>query len=200
MQRFSTVDDYIFCHPKWQEELLFLRKMMRDSGLVETVKWGMPVYTFAQKNICGIGAFKHYVGIWFFQGALLADKAGVLFNAQKGKTQAMRQWRFQKNEKFNEKLINAYIIEAIENQKAGRKIKIDRKKPLVIPSLLQKELEASTALQAAFSALTLAQKRNFANYITEAKKAETKQRRLQKIIPMILNGEGLTDKYSNCLG
>jgi uncharacterized protein YdeI (YjbR/CyaY-like superfamily) len=38
----------------------------------------------------GIGGFKSYFGLWFHQGALLTDKAGVLINAQEGRTKALR--------------------------------------------------------------------------------------------------------------
>ncbi|MCF8413307.1 MAG: DUF1801 domain-containing protein [Melioribacteraceae bacterium] len=109
-------------HQQWDTILVRLRKIILETGLEETVKWGLPTYTYDNKNICGIGAFKSYAGIWFFNGALLKDKHQKLINAQEGKTVAMRQWRFSSIQELDEKLITEYIIEAIENQKAGRKI------------------------------------------------------------------------------
>jgi uncharacterized protein YdeI (YjbR/CyaY-like superfamily) len=61
--------------------------------MTETVKWGVPVYTIEGKNIVGIAGFKAYVGLWFFQGAMLKDKKKKLINAQDGKTKALRQCR-----------------------------------------------------------------------------------------------------------
>jgi len=62
--------------------------------MTETIKWSAPVYTFEGKNLVGLGAFKSYVGLWFFQGSLLNDKKKKLINAQEGKIKALRQWRF----------------------------------------------------------------------------------------------------------
>lgn len=155
------------------------------------------MYALEGKNILGIGAFKSYVGIWFFQGGLLKDEANKLMNAQEGKTQAMRQWRFESTEEIQEdfEIINSYIREAIANQKSGKKIKAKVGKPLVIPTELQSALNESTKLKEAFEALNLSKKREFAEYIQLAKREETKSKRLEKITPMILEGIGLNDKY-----
>ena len=83
----------------------------------------MPTYTFEGKNILGLGAFKSYAGLWFFQGALLQDKHQQLINAQKDKTQAMRQWRITSMEHVNEAWIKQYIQEAIQHQKEGQRDK-----------------------------------------------------------------------------
>ena len=45
------------------------------------------------KNLVGLGSFKSYVGLWFHQGALLADKHQVLVNAQQGRTRAISAMR-----------------------------------------------------------------------------------------------------------
>ena len=60
-----------------------------ETELLETIKWGVPVYTLNDKNVLGMGAFKSYVGIWFFQGAFLDDPQKKLINAQEGKTKAL---------------------------------------------------------------------------------------------------------------
>ncbi|PWL31826.1 DUF1801 domain-containing protein [uncultured Roseivirga sp.] len=193
----KTVDTYIEKHETWQSGLTLLRKLAKSHNLEETIKWGAPVYTLEGKNILGLGAFKSYVGIWFFQGGLLKDEANKLMNAQEGKTQAMRQWRFESTEEIQQdsETINSYIREAITNQKAGKKIKAKVGKPLVIPTELQSALNESTKLKEAFEALNLSKKREFAEYIQLAKRDETKSKRLEKITPMILEGIGLNDKY-----
>ena len=193
----KTVDTYIEKHETWQSELTLLRKLAKSHNLEETIKWGAPVYALEGKNILGLGAFKSYVGIWFFQGGLLKDEANKLMNAQEGKTQAMRQWRFEITEEIQQdsETINSYIREAIANQKAGKKIKAKVGKPLVIPTELQSALNESTKLKEAFEALNLSKKREFAEYIQLAKREETKSKRLEKITPMILEGIGLNDKY-----
>jgi uncharacterized protein YdeI (YjbR/CyaY-like superfamily) len=92
MLRYKTVDEYILNSKNGIEILLVLRDIINTTELKETIKWGVPCYTINGKNVLGLGAFKSYVGIWFFQGALLNDTAKVLRNAQDDKTKAMRQW------------------------------------------------------------------------------------------------------------
>jgi uncharacterized protein YdeI (YjbR/CyaY-like superfamily) len=46
--------------------------------------------------------------------------------------------------------------------------------------------------------MTPGKQREYAEYIAEAKQAATKERRLEKILPMIAAGGGLNDKYKNC--
>ena len=195
MKRHKTVEGYISSQEKWQEALKTLRKIVLFSGLVETVKWGAPIYTFKGKNIVGLGAFKSYVGLWFFQGALLKDGAIKLMNAQEGKTKAMRQWRFYSIEEIDEQLIKNYIAEAIQNQEMGREIKADRRKRLVIPEELTKALKRNPELSGQFNQLTRGKQREYAEYIDEAKREATKMSRLEKIVPLILEGKGLNDKY-----
>ncbi len=178
-------------------ELLLLREIILSTDVEETIKWGAPTYMVNKKNIAGLGAFKSYVGIWFHQGALLKDKHKKLINAQEGITKALRQWRFNSQEEIieNADLIRAYMEEAIANQKAGKMIKAARKKKLEIPAELQAALDADAVLKDQFAMFTPGRQREFAEYIAEAKRAATKQSRLEKIKPMILAGIGLNDKY-----
>ena len=195
MKRFKTVDDYIAGHPEWNEELQLLRDLVSSTELEETVKWGAPVYTINGKNVVGLGAFKSYVGLWFYQGVFLQDEHGFLINAQEGKTQAMRQWRFNALEEIQPDLIKAYLEEAIQNQKDGKEIKPKRNKELILPTELEEALEQNDLLKASFEAFTPGKKREFADYIREAKRESTRIKRLEKIMPMILQGVGLGDKY-----
>lgn len=192
----KTVDEFIAANGEWKQSLMLLRELLQASGLTETVKWGAPVYVLGKKHIAGIGAFKAYAGIWFFQGVFLKDEAGKLVNAQEGKTKALRQWRFSSLAEIeeNRELIAAYIQEAILNQQQGKEMKPE-KKPLIIPPELAAVLKEDAELKAAFDELGLTKKRDYAEYIGEAKRAETKEKRLEKILPMIRAGIGLNDKY-----
>ena len=102
MKKTKTVEDYIAGNGEWTEALEKLRSILLDTEMEETVKWGAPVYTIDGKNVVGIGAFKSYVGLWFFQGVFLKDKEKVLVNAQEGKTKALRQWRFSGSGEMDE--------------------------------------------------------------------------------------------------
>ncbi len=195
MQRFKTVEDYLDGHEAWRPLLAKLRAILNECGVEETVKWGIPCYTHGGKNVASIGAFKEFVAVWFFQGALLRDEQGVLVNAQEGKTRAMRQWRFQSVEEIDEPLLHAYVEEAIENQRQGKTIKAQRNRPVEIPDELANALKDDRNASERFNALTTGRRREYADYIADAKRAVTRLKRLEKIIPMILAGRGLNDKY-----
>jgi uncharacterized protein YdeI (YjbR/CyaY-like superfamily) len=195
MKKTKSVDDYISSETRWQDELKILRRLLTDSELVECVKWGAPCYTINGQNVVGMMGFKNYFGIWFHQGVFLKDKAGVLVNAQEGRTKALRQWRMSSTEEINPNLVKTYVEEAISHAKAGRKIKPSRAKPLIIPIELKTALAANKSAADKFEALRSGMKREFADYISEAKRDETKTRRLEKILPMIKDGIGLNDQY-----
>lgn len=197
MRRVSTVDEYINAGGPWKESLILLREIMISSGMEETIKWGMPVYTVNNKNVAGFSAFKSWTGIWFFQGVFLKDPAGVLINAQEGTTKALRQWRFTSaGEIMNHReVVLAYLKEAILNQKSGLEIKPERFKALEIPEELQQAFSQNPALKDSFDSLSLSKKREYAEHVASAKREETRIQRLEKIIPMIMEGIGLNDKY-----
>ena len=196
MKRFKSVDEFLAGTEQWQEELALLRKILLSCDVEETVKWGAPAYTYRGKNVVGIGAFKSYVGLWFHQGALLTDEAGVLINAQEGVTRAMRQWRFASKKEIKTRLIKQYVKEAIGLVEAGKQIKpVRKKKTVVIPSELKVALGKNKKAKANFAAMTPGCRREYADYIAAAKRDETKERRLKKILPMILAAKGLNDKY-----
>jgi len=159
----------------------------------------MPVYTLNNKNVAGFSAFKSWTGIWFFQGVFLKDPDRVLINAQEGTTKGLRQWRFTSAEeiKKHHPAILAYLEEATANQEAGKEIKPDRNKPLDIPEEFEQVFRSNPSLKESFEALSLSNKREYAEHVGSAKREETRQQRLQKIVPMILEGIGLNDKYNN---
>lgn len=195
MKSYKTVDQYITNAKQWQPELVKLREILLSAKLNEEVKWGAPTYTHEGKNIAAIAAFKSYVGLWFYQGALLKDTRKKLINAQEGVTKALRQWRFTSMKEIDEKLIKAYVKEAVQNQKEGKEIKPATNKPVIIPKELKASFKSNGSLHQSFLALSKGKQRDFAEYIHDAAKPETKAKRLEKIIPMISKGIGLNDKY-----
>ncbi|MDT0553314.1 YdeI/OmpD-associated family protein [Urechidicola vernalis] len=196
MKGFTSVEEYIENHSEWLQELEFLRELTFKTTFEETVKWGAPTYTVNGKNVMGIGAFKSYVGLWFFNGSFLTDKENKLINAQDGKTKGMRQWRFNSIKEMDPNLILSYMNEAIENQKEGKTIKVAKpKKEVLIPVELKAALDSDQKLKDAFEKFTPSKQREFTEHISSAKREATKQSRIEKIVPMILQGIGLHDKY-----
>ena len=183
-------------HP-FQKGIGILRQWVQEVGLDEDFKWSLPTYTWNNKNIASIGKFKKHYGIWFFQGGLLKDPLDILKNAQEGKTKAMRHWKFTDDVPGPEGLIKAYLLEALNNEKAGKRVPVVRgdKKGVVIPEMLQVKLEEDPVLKGAFMALSPGKQRDYAEHIATAKREETKQKRWLAIEPLIREGKGLNDKY-----
>jgi uncharacterized protein YdeI (YjbR/CyaY-like superfamily) len=179
----------------WPEEMNLIKSIIAKTELVEMTKWGGPTYTMNGKSVVGVGGFKNYVAIWFFNGVFLKDAAKVLVSASET-TKALRQWRFTSagDIRKNESLLAAYIDEAIANEKAGLAVK-PSKKAEVASEFFDAALKADAGFNKSFSALTPGKQREYREYIEDAKQEKTKVSRMEKIKPMVLLGIGLNDKY-----
>lgn len=185
-----TVEQFIASNVLWNSELNILREIILNVGLKETIKWGMPVYVHNIKNVVGIGAFKSYVGLWFYQGSLLSDPENKLINAQKGKTETMRQWRFIDSREIDQRLVSAYIVESMQHIESGREVKPSENNEFGIPDMLKKQLAKSSELKKVYDQLTTPKQSEYAEYVTNAKLVKTKIIRLDKITSMILADVG----------
>jgi uncharacterized protein YdeI (YjbR/CyaY-like superfamily) len=189
------VDAFLRKAPKWQDELKKLRNLILAAGLIEELKWGVPCYTTVEgSNIVLIHGFKEYCGLLFFNGALLKDAEGLLIQQTKN-VQAGRQIRFtsvQEIEKM-ERTLKAYIEEAIEVEKLGRKVIYKKTTEFSIPPELKNKLKENSILKTAFNALTPGRQRAYLLYFSAAKQAQTRESRIEKYIPRILKGKGLND-------
>ena len=179
---------------QWENEIEQLHAIIRKTSLVETTKWGGSVYTHKNKNVVGIGGFKSYFGIWFYNGVFLKDEKKLLINANEENTKSLRQMRFTSVNEIDEKLILYYINEAIEIEEKGLYIPKE-KKETIIPELLQNEMDKNQELLSKFNAFSPYKQREFIEHLTSAKQEKTQLARLEKIIPLIVEGKGLNDKY-----
>ncbi|MXO06908.1 YdeI family protein [Flavobacterium sp. HBTb2-11-1] len=179
---------------QWEEELILLKAIIDKTELTETTKWGGPVYVYEKKNVIGLGGFKDYFAIWFFNGVFLKDEKKKLINAQEEVTKSLRQWRFYSKEEIDEKVILEYIKEAIENEKQEKVIK-PAKKEAIVSELLNAEMAKNPDLKFAFEKFSPYKQYEFLEYIETAKQEKTKLSRIEKVIPMILVNVGLNDKY-----
>ena len=198
MDKPKSVDDFIEKYPKWKTELDYLRELVLDTNMEESIKWQFPTYTLNGQNVVSIFASKKYAGLWFFQGVFLEDQAKKLFNAQEGKTKALRQWRLHNIHEIqpDTDLIRAYIYEAMENSLEGKKIKpVRNTKPVIIDAALVQFFKQNPLIKKVFDTFSLSKRREYADYISSAKREATKQSRLKKIEPMISSGKGLHDAY-----
>ncbi|MBB6004135.1 uncharacterized protein YdeI (YjbR/CyaY-like superfamily) [Arcicella rosea] len=188
------VDFYFTKAEKWQEELEQLRKIVLECELSEELKWGVPCYTFQKSNIVLIHDFKEYCALLFMKGALLDNANGLLIQ-QTENVQAARQIRFTNLQEIieNKAILKAYIYEAIEVEKAGLKVELKKTTEYNIPEEFQQKLDESSSLKTAFEALTPGRQRAYLLHFAQPKQAKTREARVEKCIPQILDGKGLND-------
>jgi uncharacterized protein YdeI (YjbR/CyaY-like superfamily) len=189
------VDFYFSKAKKWQEEIEKLRTVVLDCGLTEELKWGCPCYVFQKSNIVLIHVFKEYCALLFFKGALLKDAKGILIQ-QTENVQAARQVRFTNVKEIVklERILKAYIYEAIEVEKAGLKVNLKKTAAFSIPEEFQKKLDKTPALKIAFTALTPGRQRAYLLHFSAPKQSKTREARVEKCMKQILNGKGLNDQ------
>lgn len=188
------VDFYFSKEKKWQKEIENLRTIVLDCQLTEELKWGVPCYTFQKSNIVLIHVFKDYCALLFFKGALLNDTENILIQ-QTENVQSGRQIRFTNVSQIVElkAVLKTYIYEAIEVEKAGLKVALKKTAEFNIPEEFQKQLDKNDELKIAFQALTPGRQRAYMLFFSAAKQSKTREARIEKAIPDILNGKGLND-------
>ena len=89
----SLVDAYMSKAKIWKEEMEVLRKVLLSCNLTEELKWGKPCYSFENKNLFIIQAFKTNCALGFFKGELINDEKGLLVKPGEN-TQSGRMIRF----------------------------------------------------------------------------------------------------------
>lgn len=191
----KQVPDWKKHHNKWVDAIEKMERIIAQTPLDKTFKWGGDVYIFDGKNVLSYAGFKNHFALWFYQGVFLNDEAKVLISASEGKTQALRQWRFTNANEMNEDLILNYINEAIQLVKNGIEFKPVKAPPKIATGMFAEVLSKDEKLNEAFQKLTPGKRKDYIEYIDEAKQEKTKTSRLEKIIPLILSGKGLHDKY-----
>src|SRR5690349_1547324 len=187
--------DFFFSKPtKWQDEFKKLRKIILGCGLTEELKWGKPCYTFQQSNVVLIHGFKEYCALLFMKGALLKDPKGILIQ-QTENVQAARQIRFTNVGEIVKlkATLKTYIFKAIEVEEKGLKVDFKKSTEFKMPEEFKKKLDKNRSLKKAFEALTPGRQRGYLLHFSSAKQATTRESRIEKYVPKILDGKGLED-------
>jgi uncharacterized protein YdeI (YjbR/CyaY-like superfamily) len=179
---------------KSQQQFTQLRPPILDCGLTEELKWGQPCYIFQNSNIVLIHGFKEYCALLFFKGALLNDPNDILIQ-QTENVQAARQVRFTSVREVVKlkPILKAYIYEAIEVEKAGLKVKLKKTSDFKMPEEFRNKLNKNAALKKAFNALTPGRQRAYIFHFSQPKQSKTRESRVEKYIPQIMEGKGLND-------
>jgi len=188
------VDFFFDKADKWQQELNLMRTISLECQLTEELKWGVPCYTFQNANIVLIHSFKEYCAFLFFKGSLLKDTDSILIQ-QSENVQAARQIRFTNLQEIIDlkAVLKTYIYQAVEVEKAGLKVELKKTSEFEVAEEFQKKLNEMPNLQKAFYALTPGRQRAYLLHFSQPKQSKTRESRVEKNIPNILDGKGLND-------
>jgi len=187
------VDEHINQSKQWKDEMNALRTIILDCQLSEDFKWGKPCYSFDGKNIVIIQGFKEYFALLFFKGGIMKDSKQLLVKMGEN-TQAGRQMRFENVQDILDKkeIIKDYVFEAIEIEERGEKVEI-KKDATPIPAEFKIKMDENPELKKAFEALTPGRQRAYLFHFSAPKQSKTRESRIEKSIPNILEGKGMND-------
>lgn len=159
----------------------------------ETLKWRMPTFLYNGKILCGMAAFKAHCAFGFWQGALIiADKAK--------NREAMGQFGCITSVKDlpAKKVLIGYIKAAMKLRDEGttlRKPKRGARKPLPVPADLAAGLKKNAKARAAWAEFSPSARREYIEWITEAKREETRAERLKTTLQWVAQGKQRNWKY-----
>ena len=193
MQDFPDVDAYIDASDQWPDEIAALRPLLLASALDERIKWGKPCYALGDANVVIVQEFSDHLALMFFKGILLEHPAGVL-EEQGPNSHAARRMTFGSVEDVQRRadVVTAYVSEAIAVEEAGTALPPRPEEDLA--DELEERLAGDPELAAAFDDLTPGRQREYNLHVSDAKQASTRGRRVDKIVPRILDGKGLRDR------
>jgi len=189
----NEVQKFIENSRQWSEEIKKLRSIILKTKLNENLKWHLPCYSHEDKNIVIIQPFKACLGLMFFKGSLLKDTKRILVNNGPN-SQAARRFEFRSVKEIAKQssIIQAYIKEAVAIEDSGEKVEF-KKKPQSLPAELKKAFGKMPKLKTAFNSLTPGRQRAYLLHFSSAKQSATRQSRIEKLIPRILQGKGIND-------
>ncbi|HWY99376.1 MAG TPA: YdeI/OmpD-associated family protein [Bacteroidia bacterium] len=190
----NKIDEAFDSFSGFQRQMCMHLRVLIHKALPEVKedwKWG-PNFN-VDGMVCGVWGFKNHVKMVFFKGAMMKDKY-KLFNDGK-ENKGYRSIDFSANDKIDDKKMIAYLKEAAELNKKGIK-PIKKKIVFNMPNELCNALDKDKKAKAFFESLAPTHKRDYAEYVGEAKQEATRLRRLDKVLDLLADKRTLNDKYT----
>lgn len=170
-----------------------LQPILLSCGLAEDLKWGKPCYSHDGHNIVILQEMKDFLAVMFFKGALLDDPEGVLDEQGPNSRSARRICCTSTADVARlADTVRSLVAQAIEVEAAG--LKVIPAPELAPVEELRRRFDHDPALRAAFEALTPGRQREYHLHFSSAKQSTTREARIDKCAPRILEGKGLRDR------
>jgi hypothetical protein len=194
-----AVDVYIAKSADFARPILMrLRALMHKAcpTVEETIKWGMPHFEY-KGVIAGMAAFKQHAAFGFWKRRLMKDPAGFFSKGESG--MGGRKIR-SLDELPSDTVLLGYIREAVALNEQGAKVpRSTRKRPPVrVPAYLAAALKRNAKARRTFGNFSASQRREYVEWLTDAKQEATRERRLASAIEWMAEGKARNWKYQNC--
>lgn len=202
----SRVDAYIErAAPFAQPILAHLRELMHKAcpRVTEAIKWSMPFFLQQGIILANMAAFKQHCafGFWGPEMKELLEKDGLDSSDAMGTLGRITSLR----DLPSDKALLAYMRHAADLVGSGQRTKsLERpqkpaeKKPVSVPPALAAALKKNKAAARAFTAFSPSCQREYCDWIAEAKRPETREKRLRQAVAQIAQGKSRHWKYENC--
>ena len=194
------VDAYIEKSAPFAKPILIrLRKLIFQAcpEVEETIKWSFPNYEVFGSVFCNMAAFKEHCAFGFWKAALLEDKKGILKRAERNSMGHLDRLTSLKDLP-DDKVLVSYLKEAALLNKNNIKLARPKKPPkkeLPVPATLAAALKKNKKASTVFDSFSTSQRREYIEWITEAKTEETQARRLATTIEWLEEGKVRNWKY-----
>ena len=163
----------------------------------ENIKWGMPFFDYRDEMMCSMAAFKNHCSFGFWKASLMKDFDKIF--SVKNKDGMGHFGRIEKLADLpDDKKLTACIKEAMKLTEEGKKTKVftkEKKKVLPMPDNFRNALKKSPDLKMIFDKFSPSNKREYIEWLTEAKSESTRNKRLQTALGWISEGKPRNWKY-----
>jgi uncharacterized protein YdeI (YjbR/CyaY-like superfamily) len=199
MEQFDPrIDDYIAKAPAYAQPIItHIRNLIHHAvpGVLETMKWSHPHFDYKGPAF-GIGAFKEHMGLNFWKNTLMDDPQGLFQND--GSAGSLGKIKSLADLPADDVLLD-YFRRAIELNEKGVKVAAPAKAPkaeLPVPDYLIAAFKTNQAALQHFEQFSPSAKREYLEWLAEAKSEATRTKRLETMMEWV--AEGKTRKYKNC--
>jgi uncharacterized protein YdeI (YjbR/CyaY-like superfamily) len=194
------VDEYIAKSADFAKPILIhLRQLLHKTcpDVQETIKWGFPVFEY-RGPLCHMASFKQHCVFGFWKAALMKDKK-LMKNAKSETAMGHLGKLTSLKDLPSDKPLIANIKEAMRLNDAGVKItsvkKPSAKKEIKTPDDFLAALKMNKKALATFEGFSPSHKREYVEWIAEAKRDETRNNRIKQAIEWMAEGKPRNWKY-----
>ncbi|MFN2437576.1 MAG: YdeI family protein [Chitinophagaceae bacterium] len=193
------IDNYISKSEVFAQPILkHLRQLVHKAcpDVEETMKWSFPHFDY-KGSMCSMASFKNHCAFGFWKGSIMKDSDGVLHEQGNSGMGSLGKIASLKDLP-NDRTLIAYIKQAVQLNEDGIKLpprKKTEEKDLLVPPGLAAALRKNKQAQTVFEGFSPSHKKEYIEWITEAKTEATREKRIESAIEMLTEGKTRNWKY-----